>query len=420
MLDRTVAPKSFLLDDLALADVTVKQLSNGILVHQFIDDTNPVIKIDFLFPFGKAIEEKAGLATLCVRLMMEATLSYSSKDLQETLDHYGAHIDASVENDDTSVSLLCLKEHINLLLPVIKSVLTEPLFEKDDFDKLKFKMIQKARINNEKNGFLATKFLKYNLLKNTPYALVADEDTLSSIILSDTKTFYNQYLKTRPQIIIAGDFDTAVGDEVEVLLGMMEFKEASALKPVTPEPDYSVQEIKREGSVQASIRLGALCIDKSHPDYFKLAIANEILGGYFGSRLMKNIREDKGYTYGIYSSIVNYKGVSYHIIGADVKLDAVDDAIQECKNELAAMQQIQITDDELSTVKNYMLGKLAGHLDTIFSQSDNYKSKVAEGIDYKRYFNDYVKAIRGITPKDVQEVSKKYFSEKYSVVKVVG
>jgi predicted Zn-dependent peptidase len=176
--------------------------------------------------------------------------------------------------------------------------------------------------------------------------------------------------------------------------------------------------IKREGSVQASIRMGAISISRGHPDYFDLSIANEILGGYFGSRLMKNIREDKGYTYGIYSILINYRHLDYHIIGADVKIDHVDDTVKEVYKEMEVLKTTLVPEEEIETIKNYMLGKIASSLDTVFHQSENYKAKLSEGADYIDYFDNYVNKIRNITAERILEISNKYFSEKYCVVKV--
>jgi len=419
MLDRTSAPKSYLPDDLTLASVQIKKLDNGILFHQFIDDTNPVIKIDFIFPLGKAHGATAGLATLSAKMMMEGTHSYKATELQETLDHYGAHIDISTEYDHTVVSLLCLKAHLFILLPLVKSILTEPLFESTDFEKVKSQMIQRVKVNNGKNGFLATKSLRENLLDGTPYAFVADVASVSAITLENVRQFFEKCFSIKPDIIIAGDFDKKVEDKVKSLFGILRFEGDTVGIISKPTPQYKPIEIKREGSVQASIRLGSLSIDRAHPDYFKLSVANEILGGYFGSRLMKNIREDKGYTYGISASLISYKEISYQIIGADVQLNKVDEAIAACQHELKLMREVPVSEVELDTVKNYMLGKLAGHLDTVFAQAENYKSKITHGIEYKRYFSDYVKEIRAVTPDTISEISQQYFSADYCIVKVV-
>jgi predicted Zn-dependent peptidase len=205
---------------------------------------------------------------------------------------------------------------------------------------------------------------------------------------------------------------------LEENFGILEFanREAEFSGKLSPLIDDEL--INREGSVQATIRMGSISIERNHPDYFDLSIANEILGGYFGSRLMRNIREDKGYTYGVYSVLINYRHVNYHIVGADVKMDHVEDSVEEVYKEIDIMRTQLVSDEEMETIKNYMLGKLAGNLDTVFSQSENYKSKLSEGADYIDYFKAYVNSIRNITSERILEVSKKYFPEKYCVVKV--
>lgn len=418
MLNRQVAPDSFILKDLSLTKPLIKELSNGLSVHIIQDDTNPVLKIDLLFPAGKVNDEKPGQALICAKVMVEGTKSYPDSELQELLDHYGAHLDVSVDYDYTTVSLLCLKEHVNLLLPVLKSAITEPLFDAEDFEKIKLQQLQKIRVNNQKNALIATKGLRKKLLNGTPYSKALEEEYLNEISKQDIENYFNQYFALQPEIIVAGDFDENVFDYFEEHFVMLEFSSQDADYDSKLSPIIEDDLIKREGSVQASIRMGAITIPRTHPDYYDLSIANEIFGGYFGSRLMKNIREDKGYTYGIYSVLINYKHLDYHIIGADVKIDHIEDTVAEVYKEMEELKTNPVPDEEIETIKNYMLGKIASSLDTVFHQSENYKVKLSEGADYLDYFDAYVNSIRNITADRILEISKKYFSEKYCVVKV--
>ena len=418
MLNRQIAPEAFMLKDLSLTKPAIKDLSNGVSVHIIKDDTNPVLKIDLLFQAGRVNDEKSGQSLLCAKVMVEGTKSYPESELQELLDHYGAHLDVSVDYDYTTVTLLCLKEHINPLLPVLKSAITEPLFDAQDFEKIKLQQLQKIRVNNQKNALIATKSLRKKLLNGTPYSQTLEEEHLAEITNEDIKNYFNKYFKLKPEIIVAGDFDEDIFNFFEEHFGMLEFSRFkdeydSKLTPIIDE-----DLIKREGSVQASIRMGAASIPRNHPDYFDLSITNEILGGYFGSRLMKNLREDKGYTYGVYSVLINYRHLDYHIIGADVKIDHVDDTVKEVYKEMDKLKTNLVPEEEIQTIKNYMLGKIASSLDTVFHQSENYKAKLSEGADYLDYFEAYVNSIRNITSERVLEISKKYFSEKYCVVKV--
>lgn len=418
MLDRKQAPEAYMLDDLALTQPRVIKLKNGLEIHCLTDDTNPVIKLDCVFPVGKIHEEVSGQASICAKLLTEGTHSYSSEDFQSTLDHYGAHLDVSADYDHITVTLLCLKDHVRVLLPILKSVITEPLFDQEDFEKIKIQQIQKIRVNAQKNALIATKLLRNKLLKGSAYGVVLEEVHVKALQLNDITSFFEKLSNIKPHFIIAGDVSDKVENLIEDNFGLLQFNSETPLYKSELKPDFGEEVFQKPGSVQASLRIGALSIAKNNPDYFDLAISNEILGGYFGSRLMKNIREDKGYTYGIYSSVLNYKYVDYHIIGADVKLDSVNEAVEEIFKEMKIMQTELVSEDELETVKNYMLGKLAGHLDTVFSQADNYKSKLFDGVNFQQYFDDYVEAIKNISSERIREISKEYFSNDYCVVKV--
>ncbi len=419
MLDRKLAPDAYMLDDLALTKPRITKLKNGLELHCLAAATNPVIKLDCVFPIGKVHENRPGQASICAKLLTEGTQSYSSEDFQNTLDHYGAHLDASADYDHVTISLLCLKEHVGILLPILKSVITEPLFDNEDFEKIKVQQIQKIRVNAQKNALIATKLLRNKLLKGSAYSVVLEEEHVKALNINDISSFFERLKTTKPFLVIAGDVTDKVENLLDDHLGLLQFEQGHAFEAPELKTDFQEEVFQKPGSVQASIRLGSLSVPRSSPDYFDLAISNEILGGYFGSRLMKNIRENKGYTYGISSSLLNYKYVNYHIIGADVKLEFVDEAVEEVFKEMKIMQTELVSLNELETVKNYMLGKLAGHLDTIFSQADNYKSKLFEGVNFQQYFDDYVAAIRTISAERIMEISQKYFSKKYCVVKVV-
>jgi predicted Zn-dependent peptidase len=418
MLNRQVAPDSFMLKDLSLTKPEVKELSNGLSVHILQDDTNPVLKIDVLFSAGKLNDQKPGESLICAKVMVEGTKSYPGSELQELLDHYGAHLDVTVDYDYTTVSLLCLKEHINSLLPVLKSAITEPLFDVEDFEKIKLQQLQKIRVNNQKNALIATKNLRKRLLNGTPYSAILEEEYLNDISKGDVENYFNKYFTIQPDIIVAGDFDENILNFFDDHFGILEFSSFESDYKNELSPIIEDVLINREGSVQASVRMGAISIPRTHPDYFDLSITNEILGGYFGSRLMKNIREDKGYTYGIYSVLINYKQLDYHIIGADVKIDHIEDTVAEVYKEIEELKTNLVPKEEIETIKNYMLGKIASSLDTVFHQSENYKSKLSEGADYLDYFESYVNSIRNISAERILEISKKYFSENYCVVKV--
>ena len=167
--------------------------------------------------------------------------------------------------------------------------------------------------------------------------------------------------------------------------------------------------IKKEDSVQSSIRYGRMLFNHTNQDYFDVYVLNEILGGYFGSRLMQNIREEKGYTYGIHSSVVPMQEGGYFVIGTDVKREFTKYTLVEIEKELQRLIDEPVSDNELLTVKNYMLGSFVGDIQTSFAIADKYKTIYFHGLGYD-YYDRFFARIQSITAQDIQAVAKKYLN----------
>jgi predicted Zn-dependent peptidase len=162
-------------------------------------------------------------------------------------------------------------------------------------------------------------------------------------------------------------------------------------------------------SVQSSVRIGCISIAKNHADFPELNILNTVFGGYFGSRLMRNIREDKGYTYGIHSYITHFEHASYFVIDTEVGNEVCKAAMDEIYHELETMRTVQVTGEELLTVKNYMLGSLLRATDGPFNRISAIRNSVLSGLD-EMYFTRLVDAIKHITPERLKDLSNIYFA----------
>jgi zinc protease len=165
--------------------------------------------------------------------------------------------------------------------------------------------------------------------------------------------------------------------------------------------------IEKEGAMQSSIRMGKQLITRKHPDFFTMMLLNEILGGYFGSRLMKNIREEKGLTYGISSNLALFGQAGYFVIGTDVKREFTQQTIDEIHKEIKILQTELVTENELETVKNYMVGSFAGSLNTPFDITDRYKVIFSENLPLDFYQN-YIPNIQQISNVMLLEAANKY------------
>jgi predicted Zn-dependent peptidase len=176
--------------------------------------------------------------------------------------------------------------------------------------------------------------------------------------------------------------------------------------------------VEKSNAVQNAIRIGKLIIGRDHPDFIPLSVAVTVLGGYFGARLMKTLREEKGYTYGIYSFIYSHRKLNTMIITTEVASEFTADALKCIYNEIDDMCQHKISDDELDNVKSYLMGQLVRSIDGPLSTMDTFKNLRTNGADF-HYLERFVNELQNTTPDIILTMAQRYLSDGYTEV-VVG
>lgn len=410
-INRSIAPNIKPIDRFHLPKVETVSFSNGSTLHQFALGPQPVVRVEWIFNTGSRIEQKIGTSFFTTKMLAEGTSNLSAPQIQEFLAQYGAFLELNPGNERINITLFCLEKHLPVLIPFIKSLLTDSVFPKEQLSKMKEQQIQGIQVNLEKTAYLAGVAFREMLFNNNhPYGKHLDIKTIEAIEKADLVSFFNnELLHKNCDIILTGGFSKESVALVQQQFGT-EPQQASNLKAALPallKPGRELV-IEKEGSVQSSIRYGYLLFNHSHPDYFDAYILIEILGGYFGSRLMQNIREDKGYTYGIHASIVPMQEGGYFVIGTDVKREFTKNTIDEIEKELQLLIDVPVSDIELSTVKSYMLGSFVGDIQTPFSIADKYKTVFFNGLG-DDYYDRFFGRIQSITAQDLQAVAKKYF-----------
>jgi zinc protease len=422
LLDRTIAPEINPIDRFHLPKVETVSFSNGNKIHQFALGSQPVVRIEWIFESGSRVEEKNGISFFTTKMLSEGTKSYSSPQIQEYLAQFGAFLEVHPGNDRINVTLYSLVKHLNTLIPFIKNLLTESTFPENELGKIKQIQSQNIQVNLEKTAYLAGVAYRELLFgKSHPYGKNLDEASIKNIFHNDLITFFQEHLLNKPcDIIISGGFDDSAINLIENYFGKDSLSPIKTKSPLT-QSNIPLRErlIEKEGSVQSSIRYGRLLFNHTHKDYFDAYILNEILGGYFGSRLMQNIREEKGYTYGIHSSIVNLHDGGYFAIGTDVKREFTKNTIEEIEKELQLLIDVPVSDNELSTVKSYMLGSFIGDIQTPFSVADKFKTIYFNGLGYE-YYDQFFNRIKTITSAELQTVAARYFNPKEMSYVIAG
>ena len=411
MLDRTKAPDFQVIKSHKLPKIDTQKLKNGIHFHQLITKNQPVLGLQLAFEAGKCQENKVDEASFMASLLLEGTKNYTGKQIADKISFYGASINIDSGNDFTIVSFYTLGKHLEHLLPLLKEILQEPTFPQSELDNLKNRSVQNLKIQQEKTAYLASRKLKKELFKeNHPYSNSLTEESIRAIQRQDLIDFYETHIKSNSfEAYLVGDIDAHSEKLIKEFIESFEVDSSKKENIVLQNPSNSSTKIYEEieGSVQTSIRIGRILFNQKHPDYAAFKVTNMILGGYFGSRLMQNIREDKGYTYGISSRNVAMKNGSYFVIGTDVKKEIYQDAVNEIYKEIEKLKNEPISEQELENVKNYMSGNFLGSLSTAFAVMDKMQDIHVYNLD-ENYYNDYITKLRKVTIEDVQKVAQNY------------
>lgn len=411
-LHRNTAPEFKTVDNIEILPSKIHSLSNKIPVHIINGGSQDIVKIEFIFNAGIWDQKKPLIATLTSSMLNEGTNSMTASEIAEKFDFLGAHIGFSTSKHDASVTLFSLKKHFSETLTLIADLIKDSIFPEKEFKTVLTNRKQQYQIEHQKTNVLAKeKFTDLIYGKNHPYSNTYGIEAFENCSLQDVKDFYKEYYTPNNcYIIIAGKVDDQILNQVENLFGKGKWINQS--KPSTF--SYKIEEsneklafICKDNAVQSTIRIGRKLFTKNHPDYIGMQLLNLILGGYFGSRLMQNIREDKGYTYGINSSMVSYLKDGHFSIITEVGDKVCKLAVQEIFIEIQRLREELILEDELSLVKNYISGEMLRNLDSPFALSDGLRVNLPFGLD-NTYFTKFIKDLKLITAEKLRELANTY------------
>ncbi len=373
MIDRKQAPAFTSSFSLSLPSPEVTELTNGNKVFWSKDVQQEVVKLELIFKSGKWFEPQNGISFFTAQLLDKGTDQKSSKEIADLLDQFGAQIEISAGLDYTSVSLFSLTRYLNNLLPIFQEIIQNASFPENELEIAKSIQIQNLKINNEKTNYVASKLIRKNIFGNDhPYGRSIEESDVLKITREGIARFFKDIFIPH-QTYITGNISNK--DYQSILMMLSAFgKIGNNQVEFSPRHLEINERVNKEGSVQSSIRIGKSSIKSSHPEYFGLLTLNHILGGYFGSRLMKNIREEKGLTYGIYSSLSSFAADGLFTIGAEVNKENVNLTIEEIWKELHKLKEEPISSEELRVAKNHLMGSLQLDMANPFSVSERIKN----------------------------------------------
>ena len=423
-LNRKIQPNFKVIEEINIPVPEIKKLDNGIKTHLFNIGTQDVLKIDVIFNAGSWHQNKPLISTVVNEMLIEGTKNYTSHEIAEKLDFYGAFIQPEPTKDFSSVTLYTLNKYLPETIKILEDIIKNPIFPDKELTTFLNKRKQQFLIELEKVTNIARREFNEQLFgENHPYGKKVNVNDYDSVTNEDLILFHeNYYHPGNCKIIVSGKINENVFHLINTHLGNNDWKQKELIvekKYLVPEVSKPFSFIKKENVTQSAIRIGKLTINKDHPDFHKLKVAVTILGGFFGSRLMKKIREEKGYTYGISSILVSMKHAGYLVILSEVGKDVAKLAIDEVINELKILKTELVSDDELSLVKNYMLGDLMRAFDGAFEISSAYRSLIDFDLDHN-YLLDAIKTIKSITSEEIKSIVNKYLDDESLVKTIAG
>ncbi|HEX2535329.1 MAG TPA: pitrilysin family protein, partial [Chitinophagaceae bacterium] len=399
--------------DLKLKPYEKAVLDNGIEVYAINAGAEDVIMVDCVFYAGNWFEKRNLIGSSTNFLLKNGTRRKSAFEINEHFEFYGSYLNRNCYNETATLTLHTLAKHLPALLPVVKEILTESVFPEDEIATYKQNMKQRLNVNLKKSDFVAGRLIDTYLFgEEHPYGRFTKHEDFDALTQEELRAFYNDYyLNGMVIVFVAGKLPPDLFSLLNQHLGDLGNRPvAMADIPAMPaaEKRYRVQ--NDAAGVQGSIRMGIPFPNRHHPDFIKVQVLNNLFGGFFGSRLMSNIREEKGYTYGIYSYLQNHIQQSAWVISTEAGRDVCEATISEVYKEMKELREEPVDAEELLLVQNYMIGSILGDLDGPFQIINRWKNIILNGLDGS-YFYDQINTIKNSTPEELQALAQKYLKD---------
>jgi zinc protease len=420
-LDRKTQPKMSSIGIDKIPEAEPFLLKNKVPVFLIEAGSEELMKIDFIIKAGQVVEDLPLQASTVNMMLVEGSQNYSGEKLNKTLDYYGTFLNLLVEKDSAGITIFFLNKHLEKILELCREILFRPVFPENELNTLLRKRRQWYLVNKEKVHYIASEqFFKSIFGHNHPYGRqteLRDFEGLTPALLQEFHWRY--YRHDNMAIIVSGKIHPETRNLLNLYFGETSQNDKNSVKALSPPISEKERKVfvEKKGAIQSGIRIGSTTIDKRHSDYHGLKILDTILGGYFGSRLMKNIREEKGYTYGISSSLSSFELSGYKVIAAEVGKKYTKLTIDEIYKEIEILRKNHVETRELEVVRNLMSGEMIRMFDGPFSIADSFRAVWEFGLSNSFYY-EMAGKIRTIEPDEIIHLAKTYYNtnELYEII----
>lgn len=400
--------------ELKLKPYEKSTLANGAEIYAVNAGAEDVLLVEWVFYAGNWFEKKNITAATANFMLKNGTSTKTAFQLNEHFEYYGSYLNRNCYNETATITLHCLSKHLEVLLPVVREMIIDSIFPEEELNIYKQNMQQRLRVNLRKGDYVAGRLIDAYLYgEGHPYGRYTSFEDFEAISREDVVAFYKQFYQQGKFVIFtAGKLPHNTVSLLDQHFGDLPMAPVRVDElPTAPADERHYRVINDPQGVQGSIRMGTPFPNRHHPDFVKGQVLNNLFGGFFGSRLMSNIREEKGYTYGIYSYLENHIQQSAWVISTEAGRDVCEATITEVYKEMDRLRNEPVDEDELLLVRNYMMGSILGDLDGPFQIINRWKNIILNGLD-ESFFERQLETIRTVPATELQELANNYLLPK--------
>ena len=424
-LDRTLPPLLRPLEAFEILRPERLEMKNGMQLNVIRAGSQEVVRLDLLIGGGQWHQTQALQALFTNRMLREGTPTMTSAQIAEKLDYYGAWLDLSSSVNCGFVTLYSLNKYFPRTLAIIADMLMNPSFPEKELEVVLETNRQQFLVNSSRVEVIARKHFNRSLFgEEHPFGRFAVESDYGRITPEVLREFYRKYYHSgNCTVYVSGKVTPEIIRCIEEHLGNASWGEIKEVQPLELiEPRQTTEKhvfVEKADALQSSLKMGCFMMDRVHPDFLKARVMVTLFGGYFGSRLMSNIREDKGYTYGIGAGIVNCPGSGVLAITTEADNQYIDSIITEVYREMDKMCNDLAPQEELEMVRNYMLGDFCRSYEGPFSLSEAWIYTKTADLD-DDFFVRQVDSIRSITAEEIRTLAQRYLCKENLIEVVAG
>ncbi|MBN1448197.1 MAG: insulinase family protein [Bacteroidetes bacterium] len=426
MPDRRRPPRPGVPKDVTFPDYFEHTLANGIKVIVYEDHSLPIAAVNVVTRGGSYFDgAQPGLASMSAELLTKGTATRSATDVVEEIEFLGGSIGSGAGWDSMSVGISILARHLENAMDVLADTVRQPSFPAEEVERVREQRLTDILQSKSSPSSLAYERFNAAVYGSHPYGLPQDGTTASVTALQPEQlhTFHER------RFVAGNMFITAVGDVtpdamVEMATRLFGDMDGSAIAPpeetaVGLPATRLVQVVDRPSAVQSSILIGHTGIARDHDEFIAVYLLNMLLGGYFGSRLNLNLREDKGYTYGAHAHFDARKQPGPFAAGAEVRNEVTDRAIEEILYEMERIRETPVDPEELEKVKNYVTGSFPLQIETAAQVAQRIVTIEIYGLG-KEYYNTFNSRILALTADDIQRTARKWLQPSRAAIVAAG